>query len=388
MQKRTFKRYAPAIIAAAATAIVLVGCSAPGTSTGTTSSTKGPIKVALVDAQSGQSSSLGGWELQGVNLAIKQANAKGGVDGRKIQLTVYDDAGDPTTGTNLATKISTDGNIFMFGTAESGVAIAMAPILKSEGIPFITSGTSPALPALNDSMLFLNSPSSAVFDTSIATYLKSKNLTKVAMISNNGAYGAGEHSAFTAALKANGVTPLTDQIVTPTQTDFSAALQAIRDTNPQVIFIGAEEVESGLIAKQARQLGINAVFAGSSPMSTPLFVNTAGKDVASGSIVATPYFGNDYNAQTKAFAKAFQNEYSVAPELHGAKAYDGANIVIQALKNSKVATGQKLADAIRAVKYKGLVGDFSFDAQGLGVHTVHIGLIGADGTLAPVDASK
>ncbi|HEY5319550.1 MAG TPA: ABC transporter substrate-binding protein [Galbitalea sp.] len=386
MQKRTLKRYAPLIVAAAATALVLVGCSAPGATTTAKASTKGPIKIALVDAQSGQSSSLGGWELQGVNLAIKQANAAGGIDGRKIQLTVYDDTGDPTIGTNLATKISTDGNIFMFGTAESAVSLAMAPILKTEGIPFITSGTSPAMPALNDPMLFLNSPSSTVFDDSLAKYIKAKGDTKVAMISNNGAYGSGEHNAFLAALGSN--KPLTDQIVTPTQTDFSAALQAIRATNPQIVFIGAEEVESGLIAKQARQLGIKATFAGSSPMSTPLFVNTAGKDAASGSIVATPYFGNDYNAQTKKFAKDFQAEYSVAPELHGAKAYDGANIVIQALKNSKVATGQKLADAIRAVKYKGLVGDFAFDSSGLGVHSVHIGLIDSSGALVPQADAK
>jgi branched-chain amino acid transport system substrate-binding protein len=386
MEKRRFTRFAVVGASIAATALVLAGCSAPGQSTNSSGSTKGPIKVALVDAQSGQSSSLGGWELQGVNLAIKQANAAGGIGGRKIALTVYDDQGDPTIGTNLAKKIATDGNIFMFGTAESAVTLAMAPILTSEGIPNITSGTSPALPALGSDMLFLNSPSSTVFDESLAKYIKSKNYTKVAMISNNGAYGAGEHNAFLKALGTN--KPTTDQIVTPTQTDFSAALQAIRDTNPQVIFIGAEEVESGLIAKQARQLGIKAIFAGSSPMSTPLFVNTAGKDVAANSIVATPYFGNDFSAQTKKFAKAFQAEYSIPPELHGAKAYDGAEIVLQALKNSKVATGQKLADAIRAIKYKGLVGDFDFDSSGLGVHSVHVGLINSDGLLEPLPDAK
>ena len=72
------------------------------------------------------------------------------------------------------------------------------------------------------------------------------------MITNNGSYGKGEHDAFPKALKSRGVTPVADQVVTTDQKDFSAALTTIRQKKPQVIFIGAEEVESGLIVKQAR----------------------------------------------------------------------------------------------------------------------------------------
>ena len=67
-------------------------------------SNKGPIKIAVADAQSGQLSSLGAWELKGVRLAVDEWNAAGGINGRQIELGVFDDQGDPTVGTNLATQ--------------------------------------------------------------------------------------------------------------------------------------------------------------------------------------------------------------------------------------------------------------------------------------------
>jgi|GEM_PF-751857 len=360
---------APASGSAPSSAASAAGASA-------TVSDTSPIKIAVIDAQSGQSSSLGKWEYDGVKLAVDQANAAGGINGRKVELTVFDDQGDPTVSTNLARKAVSDGFIAVLGPAESADAIAMSPIFQQAKIPYITSGQSPAMPKLGDPYLFLNSPTSTTYDTTLANYaVKTANFTKIAMISNNGAYGKGEHDAFTAALKALNVTPVADQIVTPDQTDFSAALTSIRQKNPDALFIGAEEVESGLIAKQARGLGIKATIIGAAPTSTPIFVQTAGTANAEGAVSSTPYLTNDTNAQTKAFAAAYDAAYGSEPELHGAKAYDGAEIMLQGLKTTNGAGGQALDDAIRAVKYQGLVGNFAFDSTGVGVHETQIGII-------------
>jgi len=287
---------------------------------------------------------------------------------------------------NLANKLASDGNIAMIGTSESADSLAMAPIMAQNKIPMITSGQSPKLGELHNSFVFLNSPPSSAFDETLAKYLvTTKGLKDIAMISNNGAYGAGERTAFTSALKSLGITPLSDQVVTPDQKDFSSALTAIRGKNPKVLFIGAEEVETGLIVKQARQLGIDAVIAGGAPAGTPVYVKTAGVDNAEGTIVSTPYLGNDINDQTKKFAADYKAKYNETGEFHGAKAYDGAKILIKALQDSKVASGQKLSDAIRAVKYDGLVGHFDFDENGIGVHETQIGVIDKDGNLVPVN---
>jgi branched-chain amino acid transport system substrate-binding protein len=252
----------------------------------------------------------------------------------------------------------------------------MAPIPRQEEIPNITSGQSPAMPALSSPFLFLNGPTSTTYDETLAKYVvDAKGLKSIAMISNNGSYGKGEHDAFLKSLSSRGIKPLADQVVTTDQKDFSAALSTIRQKKPQLIFLGAEEVESGLIVKQARDLGITAPFAGAAPQGTPVFLNTAGAKNVEGTIVSSPYLSNDGSEASRQFAADYKAAYGEDAELHGAKAYDGAQILLTALKTSNGATGQKLADAIRATKYQGLLGSFSFDNTGVGISATSIGTI-------------
>ena len=373
-----FRRRAAAPISAVALliAVLAAGCKAPGSDKASSGDDSGPIKIAVADAQSGQLSSLGAWELKGAKLAVQEWNAKGGINGRQIQLSVYDTQGDPTIGTSLARKIASDGDIAMIGTAESAVTIAMAPILKQESIPNITSGQSPGLVAVGSEFLFLNGPTSTTYDETLVKYIvDTHGLKSIAMITNNGSYGKGEHDSFLKALAARNLKPVADQVVTTDQKDFSAALTTIRQKNPKVVFVGAEEVESGLIVKQARDLGITAPFAGAAPQGTPVFLNTAGAKNVESTIVSSPYLSNDASEAAKTFAAAYKAAYGEDAELHGAKAYDGTQILLTALKSSNVATGAKLADAIRATKYQGLLGDFAFDKTGVGIFATAIGTI-------------
>jgi len=356
--------------------VLIAACSPPGEEQAGKGETTGPIKIAIANAQSGQLSSLGQWEWKGAKLAADEWNAKGGIDGRKIQLELFDDQGDPTVGTNLARKIASEGFVAMIGTAESAVTVAMIPILQQSKIPNITSGQSPAIAATKSPFAFYNGPTSNTYDETLAKYLvDGKGAKKVAMVSNNGSYGKGEHDAFTKALADRGITPVDDQVVTTDQKDFSAALTSIRQKEPDVLFVGSEEVEAGLIVKQARELGIKATIAGAAPMGTPVYLETAGAANAEGTVVSSPYLSNDTDDAARAFAKAYKKANNEEAELHGAKAYDGATIVFTALKNSKGATGQKLADAIRATKHDGLLGDFDYDETGVGIHETAIGVI-------------
>jgi branched-chain amino acid transport system substrate-binding protein len=367
-------------------AIAAAACSSPGSSSpsGGSGSASGPIKIAVVDAQSGSDSDLGQFEYRGVKLAVSQVNAAGGIDGRKIDLTLYDDQGDPTVGVELARKVASQGDIAMFGTAESAVTVAMEPILESEHIPSITSGQSTEILAGHSPYQFLNGPTGLTYDSTLAKYVvQTKGYTKIAMLTNNDSYGAGEDKSFTASLKSLGVTPVASEVVPADQTNMTPALTSIRGSNPQVLFIGAEEAQSGLIVKQARALGMNAVIAEGAPAGTPLYMSTAGTTDANGTIVSSPYLGNDASAAAQTFAAAYTAAYGSAPELHGAKAYDGAEIVIAALKACHACTGLSLANAIRAVHYDGLLGDFAFNSSGVGIFKTAIGII-TDGKIEPV----
>jgi branched-chain amino acid transport system substrate-binding protein len=371
MSRKPLTRAAALAICVSA-ALLAAGCGKPGDAEPAAS---GPIKIAIIDPQSGQMSSLGQWEHKGIKLAIDEANAAGGINGRAIELTILDDQGDPTASANHARKVASQGYVAVLGSSVSGATLAMAPVLAQAQIPVITSGQSPKLAELNNPYLFLNSPTSVTFGQTLAKHAVTEaGIKSIAMITNNGAYGKGEHDAFRAALAELGVTPVDDQIVTPDQKDFSAALTAIRKKSPAALFVGAEEVQSGLIVKQARALGIAATAMGGAPMGTDVFLETAGAEAVEGAIVSTPYPSNDANDASRKFAAAYQAAFNEQAEFHGAKAYDGAKILIAALQASNVATGKELADAIRSTNYSGLVGTFTFDENGVGVHEAQIGV--------------
>jgi branched-chain amino acid transport system substrate-binding protein len=363
---------APALLAAAVA--VLSGCA--GADPAIAPAGLEPIKIAIINPQTGDFSSLGQWEHKGVKLAVDEANAAGGVHGRPIELSIFDDQGVAANAAALAEKVANGGYVAILGSALSGNTLAMAPHLARLGIPAITSGQAPSLAALRNPYVFLNSATSTTFDETLAEYVVSKRgITSIALISNDGAYGRGERAAFTTALTSRNLAPVADRVVKVGQKDFTEELNAIRQHNPQGLFIGAEEIQSGLIAQQARSMGIEATLLGAAPMGTDVFLNTAGVDAVEGAIFTTPYPTNNENDATRAFAAAYQAAFGEAAEFHGAKAYDGARILIQALRDTNGATGLELADAIRAVRFRGLLGDFVYDATGVGIHQTRVATI-------------
>ncbi len=367
--------------AMAAGALVLVLVVGATAGSATADAEKGPVKlfrIAQIGSNSGQNAALGDWDWKGINLLARQINAKGGIFGVRIRIDRYDDQGDPTTATNLAKEAVSKRYNLVYGSCLSTNTLAMLPILAAAKMPEITSGQSDKILAQGSNYIFMNSTPSSVYDATLANYifgtLKAK---RVAMLTNNGAYGKSEHDAFLAEIKKRGLSPVADKVVTPDAIDLSGALSQIRNADPDVLFIGAEEIQSGLTVKQARSFGIKARIAEGAPASTPLYVSTAGVANVEGTIVSSPYLSNQLNKQTRAFATAYFKLWNEVPELHGAKAYDGLTLVVTALKKlkGKWKNGTVLANAMHKAKFQGLLGKFAYDSKGLGLHQTQIGII-------------
>src|SRR5207248_2170749 len=132
-----------------------------------------------------------------------------------------------------------------------------------------------------------------------------------------------------------------------------------------------------LIAKQARRLGFSGQLAGGAAIGTPKFIQVAGADIANNTYFTSAYIDNNKNEQTKAFAAAYQAKWKEAPEGHGAKAYDGAQLLIQALNTTYPnITGETIANALHKINnFQGLQGSVTYDATGEGFHDTSVGLI-------------
>ena len=336
-----------------------------------------PIKVAQIAAHSGQLAQLGAWDKEALDLAFKEKNDAGGACGRKLELTVYDDQGDPTVGVNVTRQALETDIVAAFATTESAVTLAVIPLFEEAKVPHFTAGQSDAITKEGSAYVFRDGPPAAAFNKTLADYaLNNKKWTKFAMVTNTGGYGDSERKAFTAQLKAAGITPLLDATVTPEAQEFTAQINDIKRLQPDVVYTGMEEVQNGLFAKQLREFGITAPLLGGPPGGTPQFVEVAGA-AANGSIFASPYITNDANDQTRKFAAAFKAMHGKDPEFHGAKGYDGAQLLFQAIEGTcDNITGETIAAALHKISsYQGLQGTFSVQDTGETLSSTQVGVL-------------
>lgn len=310
--------------------LLVAACGSSGSSTPTPANTS-PIEIGWDGPLTGTNADLGQWDTQGIELAFDQVNAQGGIHGRQLHLTTLDDAATTTKGvTNVQRLITENKIVACFCTPNSGVALAVEPYLTRAQITQFTPGLSLALTQQKSTYIFRDTPAGPAFEKTLITYLvQQKHFSKFAQITDADAYGQGEATYQQNTLKSFGLTPVAPlQTYNPNDTNFTGQLNTILAAHPDVILFGGEEVTSGLIAKQARNLGFTGQLAGGAAIGTPTFIKTAGTDIAEGVYFASAYISNDTNAQTKAFAAAYQGKWGVAPEGHGAKAYDGAEMLI------------------------------------------------------------
>ncbi len=317
-----------------------------------------PLKLAIIGAMTGTSASLGEWMKKSVTLAVEEKNAAGGIQGRKIDLLIYDDEADPTKSVNIAKKVVTeDGVIAAWATTNSTCVLADLPIFQEAKIPQFTWGTNVQITEKGSDYIFRSCPPGPAFENSLVDYLVKKGNTKFAIIGDNGAYGKGQAQYETDALKRANLTPLVYEQHGQDDKDFSGQLTKIIAAKPEVLLLASSEVAAGLIAKQARQLGFEGLMAGGQPMSTPKFIETAGCEAIEGMVFASGWPGVDANAQNKKFAAAYKARWGDEAETHVANAYDLMQVFFMAAEKANPLTPENVAAEMHKIQgYEGLQG--------------------------------
>jgi len=370
-----------------ATAPLLSACGTPQPAAGPTAApqpaaTKSaePIKVAIIGAMSGTNAVLGDWMKKGVTLAVEEKNAAGGICGRQIQLVIYDDEADPTKSVNLAQKVATEDKVVAaWATTNSTSALADIPIFKQYKIVQITNGTNVDITNKGSEYVFRSCPAGPAYEIPLVDFLVTKKgFKKFALITDTSAYGKGEADYQTAALKAHGLEPLARESYGIDDKDFTGQLTKILQTQPEVLLFGGSEIASGLIAKQARQLGFKGQMAGGPAIGTPKFIETAGADIVEGVFFTGAYPTNDLNDMTRAFAKRYAARWNgEEAEIHGANTYDGTQMLMMAMEKAcPNLTGEAIAAAFHTIcGYKGLQGEFCVQPNGETLTKTLLGVI-------------
>jgi branched-chain amino acid transport system substrate-binding protein len=308
---------------------------------------------------------LGKDDENGVALAISQANdQKLKIGGKLVKFVMIseDDQGDPKIGTTVATKLLDAKVVAVIGHLNSGVSIPASEIYSKAGIPMISgSATNPELTNRGLANTFRTVGRDDQQGPAIATYIANEIKAKnVALIDDKTAYGEGLANEVEKTLKADKVTILGRERTTDTESDFKSILTKIKAKNPDVVFHGGMDQTGGPLLKQARELGIKAIFVfGDGACTNEMF--TLAKEAANGLVCSQA--GLPAAAASKEFLVDFNKKYGDVKQ-YAPYYYDATRALIEAMKKADSVDPAKFGPELFKVSFIGATGKVEFDAKG------------------------
>ncbi len=325
-----------------------------------------PIKVGVYGDLTGQTSSFGQSTKNGIELAVEEINAAGGVNGSKIVLVIEDDQGRPEQAKTVVSKLINQDKVrAVLGEVASTNSLAAAPVAQEAKIPMITpSSTNPKVTEVGDyisRVCFIDPFQGAVMAKFAANTLKAKTAAILGDVNSD--YSKGLTQFFEEEFAKLGGKVLAKEAYTQTDPDFKGQLTKIRELKPDVIYVPGYYGQVGIIAKQARELGINVPLLGGDGWDSPEIWSLGGE------ALKNTFISNHYSAENPApeiqnFVKAYKAKFKVEPDSLSALAYDAAKVLADAIKRAGGASDSaKLKDAINSTKdFAGVTGKITIDA--------------------------
>jgi branched-chain amino acid transport system substrate-binding protein len=330
------------------------------------------IKVGLVVPLTGDVKTFGESARNGTMLAIEEVNAAGGINGKKIEVVATDDKNDPTETGNAGSKlIDMDRVVVIIGSVSSKCSVPLSDKCQSAKIPMITpTSTNPKVTVGEDGKrkdyvfraCFIDPFQGTVGARFAIDSLKAKTAAVMYDVGND--YSKGLADYFKAAFEKDGGRVVAFESYAKDDVDFSALLTKVKQFSPDVLFIPDYYNKVGLIAKQARQLGVTATFLGGDGWDSPEMAKIAG-DAINGGYFTNHYSPDDPRSEVQEWVKRYQAKYGQKPDALATLGYDAALLLIQALKNAPDAKPDEIKAALAAIKdFTCVSGKITFDEWG------------------------
>lgn len=324
---------------------------------------KRDIKIGFIGPLSGGNSGHGLAARNGFQLAVDNANASGLPF--KIVPVMLDDASDPTTGVNAALKLTNDPDcVAAIGHWNSPVALATSPVFNRASMPFIVWGAiSPRVTEQNLPFVTRVTPTLAAENAPLAEWLAKKmNVKTMVIVSDTSDYGKQNTLSFTQLYESHGGKVIGSEAAPVGTTDFRSMLTKLKPLNAQGLYFGGVITEAGIVRKQMKELGLDVPMYGISGIYDPMFIQVAG-DAGEGVIAGVR--AAQKNPKSEALDAAYTSaRFSDPISNYTMFAYDAVGIIVQALRQKGTENKQAVAQAIRAIKYDGVLGETTFDSNG------------------------
>ncbi len=347
------------------------------------------IKLGVGGPITGPNAAFGAQLKNGAEQAVEDINAAGGILGQKLSVTVGDDVSKPEQGVSVANKFVGDGVKFVVGHFNSGVSIPTSKeVYEENGILQITpASTNPVFTERGLWNVFRtcgrDDQQGAVAAAYIVTKLAGK---KVAVLHDKTPYGKGLADETKKAMNAKNVTEVLYEGINPGEKDYSAVVSKIKQSGADILYWGGLHTEGGLLVRQMREQGVNAVLMGGDGIASAEYASIAGPG-AEGTLMT---FGPDATKKKEGAEVVKKLEAKkINPEAYTLYSYAAVQVIKQAAEQAKSVDPKKVADAMHSgMMFDTVIGKFSFDKKGDrndADYVMYVWKKGADGKISYVE---
>jgi len=347
-------------------AIGLTFALATGLAIPVTTCAQAQVKLAVGGPITGGSAAFGAQLKNGVEQAVEDINAAGGILGQKLEVRIGDDRADPKEGVSTANKFAADGVKFVIGHFNSGVTIPASDVYLENGVLVITpAATNPKVtdrPGMWNMFRVCgrDDQQGVVAGGFIAQNFKGK---RVAIVHDKTTYGQGLAEETRKAMNAKGVKEVMYEGINKDDKDFTALVSKLKSANPDLVYWGGLHDTAGLIVRQMRDQGVKAPLMGGDGITDDEFAAIAGPGAEGTLMTYSPDPRN--NPKNKDIVEVFRKKRGFEPQAYTLYSYAAVQIIKQAAEQAKSLDPKKVAEVMHSGKaFNTVLGDISFDKRG------------------------
>lgn len=322
---------------------VLAGCGGqtPKQGGGTNTAAAEPYRLGAVLDISGPASSLGVPERNTLQMLADELNAKGGINGHPLELTILDTKTNETEAVLAIKKlIENEKVVAVLGASTSGSSMAMLDTAQKSGIPLVSMAAASKIvePVDQRHWVFKTAQTDLIVANRLASYMKEKGISRVAIMYMNNAYGDGGRQAFTQAAANHGLKIVAQEKFEATDKDMTAQLIRVKGTDAQAVLVWAIPPSASIVTKNFRDLGLKLPLFQTHGVGNQNFLDLAG-EAANGVVLPVGKLLvadqlPDTDPQKKLlldYIKVYKAKFNQAPSTFGGHAWDAFNLVVNAL---------------------------------------------------------
>ncbi|UTY58063.1 branched-chain amino acid ABC transporter substrate-binding protein [Massilia sp. erpn] len=326
------------------------------------------VKIGHTGPLSGPQAFSGKDNENGARLAVEELNAKPiTVAGKKLkfELLSEDDQGDPKAGVTVAQKLADNGVKFVVGPYNSGVAMPASRVYNDAGMVVSTVATNPKVTQQGYRNLFRVNASDTQLGAKMALYTANElKLKTVAVIDDRTAFGQGLAEEFKKQARQSGLAVAGHEFTTDKSFDFTAILTKLKTKKVDAIFFGGYAPQGAPMARQMKQLGINAKLLGGDTICTPEMGKLGGPAVGDNVLCVQGGALLEKAAAGPAFKAKFKKRFNADPDVYAAAYYDAVQMYAASMQKTNSVDPAKVGADISASSYKGVTGTYAFDGKG------------------------